>query len=411
MTSLVGIVTVSFNSASSLPNDPSPFATATLGSLELCRTETIGGTPHPVWNETLKFALVGAGVLLPQTAAIDLNIWSKGSTPMSAEFLGSACVPVSHLAKTNSAADSAAAIYNAAIIDGSTLDYAVEFQPLPPGEAPPEDIPVYDLSKFKRSKLAPSTCAGFPFVGDATRGLLAQPGVTLEGVVKVKIDRATGLDKSDDTFVRMRLGKKKIFETETIKNAHEPVWKEEKEFFLQGRFTTDTAIQFSLMESDTVYDSALGTYGFPLSKLLEEKHHELVEPAVSKENTVAGKLTLVIDFTPMHGKPEGMEAVYLENVKADPVAGKIDFYIEKAENIADMDSIGKTDPFIQVWISAMQKQLTMLTETDDISNTLNPVWRHSDKVFIRGTFLDAAYIGFRIYGTLKALMHPHRVCS
>lgn len=331
--SAVGVLAITVFSANGLKgseaigNTVDPYIIFTFnGGNELARTDIKKETKNPRWNET-KYLLVNKLTDVVEMDIFDFNDFRKD------KLIGTASLPLESLPEK----PDQTGISLEVLEDGKsrgTLDCEVHWFPVLEGRTledgtvePPPDTNTGIL------KFITHQCKEL----DATKSLVGQ------------------LSPYTDLLMNGNL----LHQSTSLKRTNSPVWDDTFEFLVtdKGRCNIGVRVKDS---RGLAHDPVIGTYNIPLENLLAD---------LSSGNdwfnmTPSGRVRLEAIWKPLALKGSSASKNYLEPI------GSIRIHIMKAgEDLRNLESIGKVDPYIRLFLNGFQRGRTMA-----VPNTLAPSW-------------------------------------
>ncbi|CAG8588792.1 5461_t:CDS:2 [Ambispora gerdemannii] len=185
-----------------------------------------------------------------------------------------------------------------------------------------------------------------------------------KGELKVTVVEASGLKDKDtvgksDPYIELYIDKGYKQKTTTKEGTLSPVWNENFKFNINNQHT----LYLKVLDKDITDSDKIGETKVDLKEVFSKGY---VDTWVN--------LPALLGLT-SHGK------VHLVKVFAGLVSSQwiIMRRIVEAKNLKDTDFIGKSDPYVELWIEKGYKQKTTVKD-----GTLNPVWNEDFKFNIHG---------------------------
>lgn len=271
MDAAVGVIKVEINSARHLKTSklgggkPDPYVSFNIGAnVDIDRTATIQNTSEPSWNEVKYLLLTNLNDMLIMNV-MDFNDHRKDSD------IGMASFDLATLNEERNSKDSNAKI----IYDGKEhglLDYGIHF------------FPVLEPSKDEEGNVIP-------------------PPDLPSGVVRVSITQAQDLDSSGSIFngnispyAVLRVGKKQIHKTQTMKQTKNPNWGNNKEYLVKNKNKSMVSVEV-FDDKDFATNTSLGTVTVSLTDLLTAKERQI--DWFNLSNVKCGRIKIEATFKPI----------------------------------------------------------------------------------------------------------------
>eukprot|EP00187_Rhodella_violacea_P008661 CAMPEP_0174892346 /NCGR_PEP_ID=MMETSP0167-20121228/7304_1 /TAXON_ID=38298 /ORGANISM="Rhodella maculata, Strain CCMP736" /LENGTH=326 /DNA_ID=CAMNT_0016130809 /DNA_START=17 /DNA_END=997 /DNA_ORIENTATION=- len=229
-----------------------PYVSITYGRKELHRTPAIGNTQHPVWKDSVQIFLEGK--VLP-TQPFTFTVWD--SEVIMSVFNGKADIMVKD------------------VVAGGLVDGTFPLVPDPRHEEDQADTHgAGDLGtiavnvQYEKMVAAPEGVKSLNI-----ENFKLDP---ISGILEIAIIRGKDLKDADiigksDPFVRVKLGKFQLVETQVIDNTLFPVWHFKETIVLTGVLTDETVIDVNVRDYDSVKISEdIGALAIPFKELLRK---------------------------------------------------------------------------------------------------------------------------------------------
>ena len=188
------------------------------------------------------------------------------------------------------------------------------------------------------------------------------------GIARFTVEQAKDLDGSKsligtlNPYAVLLLNGKEVHQTRKLKRTNAPLWDNgSKELLITDR----KAARLGLVikdDRDIAADPILGTYQIKLDDMLQfmEKGQEWYH--LAKADTGRAKLTL--QWKPVALKGEiGGSGGYITPI------GVMRFHFQNARDLRNLETMGKSDPYVRVLLSGVEKGKTVAFQ-----NNLNPDW-------------------------------------
>lgn len=318
---------------------------------ELARTKTIPDTKNPTWNET-KYILVNN-----LTEALTLSFFDYNDHRKD-KLIGNFNIPLETLEETP---------------DQESLSGEIQ------DSGKPRGMVNYELHWFpvlEGRKL--------------DDGTVEPPPETKTGILKLWVHQAKELDASKSIvgqlspYSDMLINGNLIHQSRSVKRINNPIWDDYFEFLVTDKNNCNVGIRIKDSRG-LATDPVIGTYQIKLPVLLE---------SLSKGNdwfnlTPKGRVRLSALWKSVALKGGDAMHNYVEPI------GALRFHLVKAEDVKNLETIGKVDPYMRVFVNGFQRGRTVA-----INDTLDPVWDeviyipvNSPKQRIALEIMDAENVG------------------
>ena len=188
------------------------------------------------------------------------------------------------------------------------------------------------------------------------------------GIARFTVEQAKDLDGSKsligtlNPYAILLLNGKEVHQTRKLKRTNAPLWDNgSKELLITDR----KAARLGLVikdDRDISTDPILGTYQIKLDDMLQfmEKGQEWYNLAGAK----TGRAKLMLQWKPVALKGElGGSGGYITPI------GVIRLHFQSARDLRNVETMGKSDPYVRVLLSGVEKGKTVAFQ-----NNLNPDW-------------------------------------
>lgn len=335
----IGVLQIQFHGAQGLKNPdkfsgtPDPYAVVSINNREaLGKTKTVHENANPRWNETVNVILTS--LKEPLTISLfDYNEYRKDKELGTATF-------------------------NLEQLEGGTefenhrLEVLANGRPRGTVQADIRFFPVLEGRKLEG-------------------GIQEPPPESTTGIAKFVVEQAKDLDGSKsligqlNPYAVLLLNGKEVQISQKLKRTNNPIWPNaSKELLITDRKKAKLGLVIK-DDRDLAADPILASYQIKLDDLLDltEKGQEWYNLAGAK--TGRAKMTL-------QWKPVALTGAAGGNGYVDPI-GVMRFHFKSAQNLKNLDTVGKSDPYTRVMLSGVQKGRTVT-----FKNNLSPEW---DEVF------------------------------
>lgn len=358
----IGVVAITIHGAQGLKNpdnfsgNPDPYAVVTLNKRQpLAQTKTIKDTPNPRWNETHYIIVTSFNDSL-DIEVFDWNEFRKDKA------LGTASFPLENIEE----------IY----------------------EHENENLEVKSGGKARGALSC--DIRFFPVLG-ATTGpdeVDEPPPESNTGILRFTVEQAKDLDGSKslvnqlNPYAILLLNGKEVHTTKKLKRTNNPIWDNgSKEILITDRKAAKLGVVVK-DERDLAGDQTLGTYNIKLNDMLE-----LMEKGQDWYNLSGAKTGRV--KMQAHWRPVALSGVVAGTGGYQTPIGVMRFHFQGAANLRNFEAMGKSDPYVRVSLSGIEKARTVTHR-----NTLNPDWDevlyvpvHSPRERLQLEVMDAEKMG------------------
>lgn len=331
----VGVVAITLHGAQGLKNNDNfagtvdPYVSFTLNQRqELARTKTIEDNANPRWNETHYI------IISSYNDSLDLQVFDKNGFRKSKQ-LGVASFALENLEELHVHENERLEV----VCDGKargTLSCDIRF------------FPVLEPTKDDEGKEQP-------------------PPESNQGILRFTVQQAKDLDGTKsligqlNPFAVMFLNGKEVHQTKKLKRTNNPIWDNgSKEILITDRKKAKLGLTIK-DDRDLAGDQVLGKYQIKLDEMLEcmEQGKEWYHLA----GAPTGRVKMTAQW-----KPVAISGVVGTGGYVTPI-GVMRFHFQKATDLRNFESIGKSDPYARVLLSGIEKGRTVTFRND-----LNPTW-------------------------------------
>ncbi|UKZ51373.1 hypothetical protein TrVGV298_005132 [Trichoderma virens] len=310
----IGVLVVTLHGAHNLKNTDNfsgtidPYAVLTLNRRqELARTKTIDDNPNPRWNETHYIIVTSFNDTLDIQRIEDLHVYENERIPVLAAGKSRGIV---------------------------SCDFRF--------------FPVLEGQKDENGKLEP-------------------PPVSNQGILRFTVEQAKDLDGTKslvgllNPYAVMFLNGKVIHQTKKLKRVNNPIWDNgSKEILITDRKRAKLGVTIK-DDRDLAADPTLGKYQIKLDDLLECMEQGKEWYHLSGAQTGRVKMTA-------QWKPVAISGVAGTGGYITPI-GVMRLHFKKANDLRNFEAFGKSDPYVRVLLSGIDKARTVTFKND-----LNPEW-------------------------------------
>lgn len=357
----IGVVAVTIHGAHNLKNAdrfsgaPDPYAAVSVNRRTiLAKTRTVYDTSTPKWNETLYI------IITSFTDALTLQVYDWNEYRKDKE-LGTASFPM------------------------ETLEKIEEH----------ENLTLELMASGRQRGLIQADIRFFPVLkGKKTETGEDEPAPESNtGIAKITLEQAKDLDGTRSLVGQLSpygvllLNGKEIHITNKLKRTNNPIFQNpSKEILITDRKTARLGMMIK-DDRDLATDPILGTYKIKLNDMLRmmEKGQEWFSLSGAK----TGRAKMKVEW-----KPVALKGVIGNGGYVTPI-GVMRIHIQSARNLRNVETMGKSDPYVRVLLSGIEMGRTVTWQ-----NNLNPdfdevvyVPMHSSREKIILQVLDEENIG------------------
>ena len=332
----IGVMAVTIHGAHGLKNPdklagtPDPYAIVSLNSRDaLGKTKTVKENANPRWNDTIYVIITS----LKDSLTLQIYDWNEYRKDKE---LGTATFPLEQLEE---------------ITEHENLQLEV-------------------LANGKARGIAQADVRFFPVL----EGMKLEDGTeepapeSNTGIARFTVEQAKDLDGTKsligslNPYAALLLNGKEVHVTRKLKRTNNPIWDNgSKEFLITDR----KAARLGLVikdDRDIAADPILGTYQIKVDDMLQlmDKGQEWYNLAGAK----SGRAKMMLQWKPvaMKGVTGGFGG-YITPI------GVMRFHFQNARELRNLETMGKSDPYVRVLLSGVEKGKTVT-----FSNNLNPDW-------------------------------------
>lgn len=332
----IGVLAVTMYGAQGLKNpdkfsgNPDPYAVVSFNNgAALAQTKIVKENANPKWNET-KYAIVTSFNDSLTLQVFDYNEYRKDKE------LGTATFPLERVRDVHQYEN--------------------------------EQIEV--KANGKARGLVATDIRFFPVLEgrDLPDGKKEPPPESNTGIARFTIEQAKELDGSKsligqlNPYAVLLLNNKEIHVTKKLKRTNNPIWDNgSKEILITDRKTAKLGVVIK-DDRELTADPILGTYQIKLDDMLQlmEKGQEWYHLTGVKQGRA--KLTL-------KWKPVALTGVGVGTGGYVTPIGVMRFHFKNARDLRNLETLGKSDPYVRVLLSGIEKGRTVTFQ-----NNLNPDW-------------------------------------
>ncbi|KAF2124600.1 tricalbin [Dothidotthia symphoricarpi CBS 119687] len=330
----IGVLQLTFHGAQGLKNPdkfsgtPDPYATVSINNRNvLAKTKTVHENANPRWNETVNV------ILTSLKDSLTINIFDYNDLRKDKE-LGTATFALDQLET---------------ITDHENLHLEV-------------------MSGGRPRGILQADVRFFPVLEGALVGGVREPAPeSRTGIAKFTVEMAKDLDGSKSMigqlspYAVLLLNGHEVHKSRVMKRTNQPIWPDaSKEILITDRKKTKLGLVLK-DDRDLASDPILGTYQITIDDMLElmAKGHEWYNLA----GTQTGRAKMKLEWKPVALKGGPSSGGYLTPI------GVMRLHFQSARELRNLESLGKSDPYVRVVLSGVEKARTVT-----FKNNLNPDW-------------------------------------
>ncbi|KAL8739134.1 MAG: hypothetical protein Q9181_000163 [Wetmoreana brouardii] len=343
----IGVLAVTIHGAHGLKNpdklsgSPDPYAVVSLNGRDaLGKTKTVKENANPRWDETLYIIVTS----LKDSLTLQMYDWNEYRKDKE---LGTATFPLEQLEE---------------VMEHENQQLEV-------------------LANGKARGIVQTDIRFFPVL----EGLKLEDGTeepapeSNTGIARFTVEQAKDLDGTKsligalNPYAVLLLNGKEVHVTRKLKRTNNPIWDNgSKEFLITDR----KAARLGLVikdDRDIATDPILGTYQIKVDDMIQlmEKGQEWYHLAGAK----TGRAKMMLQWKPVAMKGiTGGSGGYITPI------GVMRFHFQNARDLRNMETVGKSDPYVRVLLSGIEKVKTVTSQ-----NNLNPDWDEVHYVPVHST--------------------------
>lgn len=331
----IGVVAVTLHGANQLKNPdkfsgtPDPYAVVSLNNrVELGRTKVVHGSDSPKWNETIYVIITSFADSLTINP-YDWNDFRKDKNLGAANF---------------------------------SLEKLEE-------EHEHESIYLEVMSSGRSRGAIHADIRFFPVLeGRTMENGETEPAPEMNtGIARFTVEQAKELDSTRSIVGQLNpygvllLNGKEIHITKKLKRTNNPIFQDaSKEFLVTDRKTARLGMIIK-DDRDFAADPIIGSYQIKLNDML--KMMERGQEWFHLHQAKTGRAKLTLEWKPVAVGGISGSAGYI-----DPI-GVMRFHFKSANDLRNLETMGKSDPYARVLLSGIMKRRTVT-----FRNNLNPEW-------------------------------------
>ncbi|AQZ14266.1 TCB2 (YNL087W) and TCB1 (YOR086C) [Zygosaccharomyces parabailii] len=192
-------------------------------------------------------------------------------------------------------------------------------------------------------------------------GTVEEPPDFNTGIARITIEEAKGLGKENEdvsAFVELYFNSKLIFTTPSASGDKLVQWNQEHENVITDRRKSRYKIVVKNSKGNVI-----GSIVQSLSDLVDRTQTGKKEIALNESN---GQIKIGAIW-----KPVGLD-IGTSAIAYTPPIGVLRVFLNKAEDLKNLETVGKIDPYAKVLLNDNMKE-----RTEAKSSTLNPIWNHA----------------------------------
>lgn len=331
----VGVVAITIHGAHNLKNtdkfsgSPDPYVIVSINSRnELGRTKTVYDTSNPRWNETIYVIITS----FTDSLTLQVHDWNEY---LKDKELGTATFALEGLEK----------------------------------EEEHENLNLDVMASGRPRGVLSADIRFFPVLtGNTTDSDKDEPPPEMNtGIARFTVEQAKDLDGSKSLVGQLSpygvflLNGKEVHITKKLKRTNNPIFPDpSKEVLITDRKTARFGMKIK-DDRDLAADPVIGKYQLKLNDMLKrmEQGHEWFPLQGAK----IGRAKMKVEWRPIALKGVTGTAGYVSPV------GVMRLHIQNARDLRNVETMGKSDPYLRVLLSGIQKSRTVTWQ-----NNLNPDW-------------------------------------
>ncbi|KAM4054804.1 C2 domain-containing protein [Hirsutella rhossiliensis] len=331
----VGVLALTLHGAQGLKNTDNfagtvdPYASISFSRRqELARTKTIDDNPNPRWNETHYL------IVTSFSDTLDIQVFDKNGFRKSKE-LGVASYHLEDLEQLN-------------VHENERLEVISDGKARGVVSCDLRFFPVLEAKKLPDGKIEP-------------------PPPSNQGILRFTVEQAKDLDGTKslvgllNPYAAMFLNGKAVHQTKRLKRTNNPIWDNgSKEILITDRKKAKLGVTIK-DDRELTGDQVLGKYQIKLDEMLDcmeqgKEWYQLSE-------THMGRVKMMAQW-----RPVAISGVAGTGGYVTPI-GVMRFHFKRATDLRNFEAFGKSDPYVRVLLSGIDKARTVTFKND-----LNPEW-------------------------------------
>ncbi|KJZ79031.1 hypothetical protein HIM_01804 [Hirsutella minnesotensis 3608] len=331
----VGVLALTLHGAHGLKNTDNfggtidPYASISFSRRqELARTKTIDDNPNPRWNETHYL------IVTSFNDSLDIQVFDKNEFRKSKE-LGVASFRLEDLEE----------LY---VRENERLEVISDGKARGVVSCDLRFFPVLEAKKLPDGKVEP-------------------PPPSNQGILRFTVEQAKDLDGTKslvgllNPYAVLLLNGKAVHHTKKLKRTNNPIWDNgSKEILITDRRRAKLGVTIK-DERELTGDQDLGKYQIKLDEILDCMEQGKEWYQLSGANT--GRVKMMAQW-----RPVAISGVAGTGGYQTPI-GVMRLHFKKANDLRNFEAFGKSDPYVRVLLSGIDKARTVTFKND-----LNPEW-------------------------------------
>ena len=295
---------------------------------ELARTKVIPDSSNPRWNETHYI------IVTSSNDSLDMQVWDKNDFRRSKE-LGVASFALENVEELHEYENERIEIINDGKARG-VISCDVRF------------FPVLEPAKLEDGTEEPAPESN-------------------QGILRFTVEQAKDLDGTKslvgllNPYANMFLNGKEVHQTKKLKRTNNPIWDGgSKEILITDRKKAKLGVTIK-DDRDIAGDQTIGKYQIKLDDMLECMEQGKEWYNLSGAST--GRVKMLAKW-----KPVAIQGIAGTGGYTTPI-GVMRLHFQKATDLRNFEAFGKSDPYVRVLLSGIEKARTVTFRND-----LNPEW-------------------------------------
>ncbi|KAJ4299908.1 Tricalbin-2 [Kalmusia sp. IMI 367209] len=331
----IGVLQITFHGAQGLKNPdkfsgtPDPYATVSINNrTELARTAVVKENANPRWNQTVNI------IITSLKDAMTINLFDFNDFRKDKE-LGTATFALEQLETEDEHENLHLEVMSGGRSRG-ILQADIRFFPVLEGE----------------------------ILDDGTK---EPPPESRTGIAKFVVEQAKELDGEKsmigqlNPYAMLLLNGREVHRSQVLKRTNQPVWPDaSKELLITDRKKAKLGLLIK-DDRDLASDPVVGSYQVTIDDMLElmAKGQEWYHLHGAK----TGRAKMKLEWKPVALKGAAAGGGYLTPI------GVMRLYFKNARDLRNVETMGKSDPYVRVLLSGVEKGRTVT-----FKNNLNPDW-------------------------------------
>ncbi|TKA71329.1 hypothetical protein B0A49_05373 [Cryomyces minteri] len=332
----IGVLQVTFHGAQGLKNPdkfsgtPDPYAVVSInGRQPLGRTKTVTGNANPRWNETVNI------IITSLKDALTIQVYDFNEVRKDKE-LGTATFALDQIEQQSE-------------YENQQMEIMANGRPRGIVQADIRFFPVLEGEKLEDGSVQP-------------------PPESMTGIAKFTVWGAKDLDGTKsmigqlNPYAVLLLNGKEVAHSKKLKRTNNPIWPDAtKELLITDRKSAKLGLVIK-DDRDIAADPIIGTYQIKLNEMLELMNKGQEWYSLAGVKTGRAKMTL-------QWKPVSLKGALGGSGGYVTPIGVLRLHFQSARDLKNMETMGKSDPYVRVLLSGIEKGRTVT-----FKNNLNPDW-------------------------------------